>query len=695
MAGHVGTGARVRSVWLVAALLLAACAVLVSVDGARAAPTRIVAHPRRPAGARVEGLVAAATRMHVTVTLRPRDPRALAAYARAVSTPGSAEYRQYLTPEQFATRFGATPSQVSAVRDALRARGLHPGPASRGRLSISLTATARQLDRAFRVSLQKLALPGRRTAIAASARPSVDARAAATIQSIEGLNTTSSPQPLLVRARAPGTRIDRPHVATGGPTPCAKAKTTAPGQGAYTTDQIAQAYGFSALYGAGDLGQGVTVAVYELEPDSPSDIAAYQSCYGEHAKISYVHVDGGSGTGPGSGEAALDIENLIGLAPNANVLVYQGPNNNSGAPGAGPYDTFSAIINQDRARVITVSWGQCEAALGQGNAMAENSLFEQATVQGESIVAASGDSGAEDCDTGGPLPPQTQLAVDDPSSQPYVTGVGGTSMRTPGPRPTESVWNSGASVATPNEQAGAGGGGISNFWSMPPAQLGAAPSLNVRSPLAAGTACGNPGGYCREVPDVSADADPLNGYLIYWNGGGEIPDEPVGWQGIGGTSGAAPLWAALVALADASPACAGSSVGYADPALYRAASTAYAADFNDVTTGNNDFTQTNAGLYAAGPGYDPATGLGSPNAASLAPALCTNSVRLFNPGTQRATIRTSVSLRLQGGDTTGASLTYGATGLPPGLRLSAATGRAPSRPFTGPSAPAPRSPACC
>ena len=144
----------------------------------------------------------------------------------------------------------------------------------------------------------------------------------------------------------------------------------------------------------------------------------------------------------------MDIENLIGLAPNANVLVYQGPNSNSGSPGSGPYDTFSSIINQDRAQVVTGLLGQCEAALGQGNAISEASLFQQATVQGQSIVAASGDSGAEDCDTGG-APPQIQPAVDDPSSQPWVTGVGGTSIVAPGPPPTEKVWNSGGSLPTP------------------------------------------------------------------------------------------------------------------------------------------------------------------------------------------------------------------------------------------------------
>jgi subtilase family serine protease len=661
------------------------CSVLVAaalapVAGASAATVRVGRAPAVPAGATYVGGVPAATPMHVTVALTPRTPSALAAYARAVSTPGSPGYGQYLRPAQFARRFGATPRQVAAVRQSLRARGLIPGPLSRGALSISVTASAARFERAFSVSLSRLSLPDHRTAITASAAPAIPRALAGSIQSVVGLDTTGAPRPLLVRAPA-GTRrapLARAHVVTGGPQPCAAASSAAPGQDAFTADQIASAYGFAGLYTAGDNAHGITVAVYELEPDDASDIATYQSCYGTHATISYVPVDEGAGTGPGSGEAALDIENLIGLAPDATVLVYQGPNSNSGAPGSGPYDTFSAIINQDRARVVTVSWGQCESQLGQSDATAENTLFEQATVEGQSIVAASGDSGAQDCSGSGPLP-QTQVAVDDPSSQPLVTGVGGTTLQTLGPRPTESVWNTGQTILSGMLQPGASGGGVSKLWPMPAPQLDSAAALDARTAQAAGSACGHPGGFCREVPDVSADGDPATGYLIYWNGHGAVTGQPAGWQGIGGTSGAAPLWAALLALTDASRACSGSSVGYANPALYEAAGAAYAADFNDVTTGNNDFTQTDGGRYAAAAGYDPVSGLGTPNAASLAASLCANTIRIANPGAQRSTVRQSVSLRLHATASSDAALTYAASGLPPGLRLNAATGRITGR----------------
>ncbi len=666
------------------AYAVALAALTIPAGVARAQSVRVGSPPAHAAGWRALPSVAPSLRLHVTVTLRPRDPAALAAYADAVSQPGSPQFRRYLTPTQFARRFGATPATVSAVRAALRAHGLNPGTASAGALSIPVTASAAALEGAFSISLQRYALPGRRTAIAASAAPAFAAAVAGDVESVVGLDTSASPQPLLVRPRTdspnalgatPATPhlLSTAHVVTGGPQPCAAALTAAPEQSAYTADQIASAYGFAGLYAAGDFGQGVTVAVYELEPDDANDIASYQSCYGTHAKISTVRVDGGAGSGPGSGEAALDIENLIGLAPDVRVIVYQGPNSNSGSPGAGPYDTFSAIINADAAKVVSVSWGECEAQLGHRDALAEDELFQQAAVQGQTVVAASGDSGAEDCDDGGPHP-SLSAAVDDPSSQPYVTGVGGTSLQTLGPRPTETVWNTTLSPGSTMGAPGAGGGGVSNYWAMAPAQLDAAPALGVLNPAATGHVCGKPSGYCREVPDVSANADPTYGYLIYWDGQDSVVDEPSGWQGIGGTSAASPVWAALMALTDASAGCTAAPIGYADPALYRAAGQAYAADFNDVTTGNNDFTGTNGGNYAAGPGYDLATGLGTPNAAALAASLCADSITVTDPGPQSSAVGASVALRLSATDVPGSTLTYASAGLPAGLTLSRSTG---------------------
>ena len=621
------------------------------------------------------------TTTHVTVTLRPRDPAALAAYARAVSTPGSPQYGHYLTPSRFAARFGATPARIHAVRAALRARGLRPGPTSAGGLSIPLTATTARVRRglAFTPTARPPATPGHAPAVAAAV-----ARLPAGVQTLLGLDTSLAARPLAVRAPAARARAatvspaHHAHPATAGPQPCAAVSAAAPTQGAYTDDQIASAYGFGGLYAAGDEGAGTTVAVYELEPNDPADIATFQACYGTHASISYVHVDGGAGSGAGSDEAAFDIENLIGFAPGARVLVYQGPNSNSGAPGSGPYDTFSAIVNQDRARVATVSWGQCEAQLGRSSATAESTLFEQAAVQGQTIVAASGDNGAQDCDTAGPNS-STRPAVDDPAAQPNVTGVGGTTLAATGDPPRETAWNSGANAPLGALAPGAGGGGVSSLWAMAPDQLAAPARLGLRTPAATGAACGEPSGYCRAVPDVSADADPATGYDIYWNGADTVP-EPAGWQALGGTSGAAPLWAALFTLADASPACHGSPIGFAGPALYRAAAQRYAADFHDVTSGNNDFTHTNGGRYAAVPGYDLATGLGTPDATPLVATLCADSVRLRVVPGQSSAVRAGVALRLRATDVRGAQLRYSASHLPVGVTLDPVSGRLRGRP---------------
>jgi subtilase family serine protease len=627
-------------------------------------------------------------RLRVRVALKPRSATSLTAYSQAVSTPGTADYRHFLTPAQFRRRFGATTAEVSRVRASLRAHGLDPGPTSAGGLSIPVTATAAQLERAFSLSLRRIVTHGRRATVAATAAPALDASAAGAVQSILGLDTTAARRPELVRPTRDGVRQSRgaarqararPRVVTGGPQPCVTAEATAPIQNAYTADEIAAAYGFSGLYAAGDTGAGTTIALYELEPNDSTDIDAFQACYGTHTSVSYVSVDGGAGRGAGSGEAALDIENTIGLAPDAKLIVYQGPNSNSGAPGSGPYDLFSTIINQDRAQVVSVSWGECESALGASDAAAENTLFEQATIQGQSIVSAAGDSGAQDCDVPGAVP-RTHTAVDDPASQPFVTGVGGTSLTALGPPPTETVWNNEGTATGGALSAGAGGGGVSSLWPMPADQQHAAAALGVVKPNAAGPACGRSSGYCREVPDVAADADPNTGYQIYWNGSGTMIGQPSGWQGIGGTSGAAPVWAALLALADSAPGCADSPLGFASPPLYRAANAAYAADFHDVVSGSNDFTHTNGGQFLAGPGYDLASGLGTPNATALVGTLCADALRLRSPSTQISAQHATVSVRVHGSNISGAAIRYSAKGLPPGLKLNGATGVISGRP---------------
>jgi subtilase family serine protease len=677
-------GRRLASV--AAAVLLCAAGAASAFAAVSPARVRVGSAPPVASSARDIGGVAAATPMHVTVVLKARGAGALSTYAREVSTPGSSLYHVFLSPTQFADRFGATYSQIQAIRASMVSHGLEPGQVPANRLSIPVSGTAAQIERAFSLSFRRRALARGEVAVVANAAPAFDSGVAGEVQGVLGLSSVSSPRPQLIRSnvwpalgRRAATRVAA-RVSPGAATPCPAAQAAAASQSAYTADQIASAYHFTDLYAAGAEGQGQTIAIYELEPYDPADIGAYESCYGIAPSLANVVVDGGAGTGEGNGEAALDIENAMGLAPKAHYLVYEGPNSNQDSPGSGPYDTLSAIVSQDKARVISISWGECEQLQGSANISAENSLYEEAAAQGQSVLSATGDEGSEDCNATNDVPDPEQ-AVDDPGSQPFVTGVGGTTMNAIGPPPSETVWNHGGNATGLfAAQGGAGGGGVSHAWSMPGYQLDASGTLHVIGTASAGSPCANNSGWCREVPDVSANADPATGYMVYWNGSGQDPTSPQGWQSIGGTSAAAPVWAALIADADSSAACQGSAIGFANPALYAVAGAAYGNYFNDIAVGNNDYTGTNGGLYPAGAGYDMASGLGSPSAGNLAAALCANSLRVADPGTQYSTVGNRVRLQVSTTALPGARITFYASHLPPGVSISKSTGRITGKP---------------
>jgi subtilase family serine protease len=602
-----------------------------------------------PAGSRIVGALAASAPIDLTIALEPRDPAGLAAFAGLVSTPGSPDYHGYLSAAQFAQRFGATTATVRAVESSLSAHGLDPGPVSVNGLSIPVRSSAGKVARALSVGFHRVALSSGRVAYLSTSRPAFDASIAGQIQGVLGLDSLSEDQPLAIETKGGHMARSTPHVVTGGPQPCSGAT----GVGLHTADQIASAYEFSPMYMAGDLGAGETVALFETEGNFPADISTYQSCYGTSASVTYQEVDGGPPApvaGTNGLETELDVEDIIGLAPRASIIVYQAP-----PSGSSGYDLLSSMISQDKANVISTSWGACEAARGSANATAENTLFQEAAAQGQSVFALAGDSGSESC--------SGALSVEDPASQPFVTGVGGTKLTAVGPRPTESVWNESAI------SRGAGGGGISTLWPMPSYQSGAPASLNVRNANSSGTPCGAPSGsYCREVPDVSAEADPQTGYAIFYNGA---------WIGVGGTSAATPTWAAFAALTDASSACGGAPIGFANPALYEiAGSSAYTSAFNDITSGNNDYTPgvNTSGPFPAGTGYDMASGLGTPVGSTLAASLCADEVRVSPPGAQSAIVGKPVSVPVSASSQSGLTISYSASSLPPGLSIDSSTG---------------------
>jgi subtilase family serine protease len=625
-------------------LALVPMALLAASSGARAgglrwSPLTIAA---LPAGGHDRGALPPASVVHASVALSPRHAAELAAYARAVVTPGASLYHRYLSVAQFAARFGLTAAQVARVRRALLVQGLAVGPISANRLTLPVTATAAVASRAFSTSFERFAMAGGATGYTHAATPTVSGAIAGLVQGVVGLQSVAPSASVIVhrarrsgsvRGQRPGATVTQRNalLAGSGPQPCADARNAGAGGAGYTADQIASAYGLSNYYAAGNQGRGVTIAVYELEPFSATDVAAYQACYGTSTSVTTIPVDGGAGRGYGSGEAAMDVQDLIGLAPQASIKVYEGP-----ATGAGAYDTYSRIINDNSAQVIATAWGLCEALAGAVPAAAESTLFQEAAAQGQSVLAAAGDLGSNDCGDHRP-------AVDDPASQPWVTAVGATSRQAS----QDVVWN---------DSFGATGGGVSRLWGRPAYQAGAALAQSSVTCRSSGTAC-------RELPDLSVHGDPANGYVAYFSGA---------WRIVGGTSIAAPTIAALTALADASPACGGHPLGFLNPALYRAAGNSYAANFTDVTSGTNAFGSV-AG-YAAGPGYDMASGLGTP-APGLGNTLCGAAVTLTAPSAQNSAAGRFASLQLSSSAAPGAAVSYSATGLPKGLTVQRTSGR--------------------
>jgi hypothetical protein len=593
-----------------------------AIAGATTTPlVRLGLSPRMPEGTAALGPLPGSTRLSVEVDLRAPDPGALDRFVAEVSEPDSPLYGRYLSAGQFGARFGASPSEIEAVEQWLAGRGLSNPSVDEDRLAVSVVASTSRIDSAFGLTVERYEVPGEADRIAPSAAPLVPSSLAPDVESVLGLSDLGVPRPLMIRSPASHAyaysyvkRNAAPVAAprTASPAACEAAQNEASESGAYTSDELADAYSMPGSYAADRFGAGVSVAVYELEPFATSDISSFQACYRTEAPVSVTDVDGGAGAGPGSGESALDIEQVIGLAPDVSVHVYEGPSFET-ATDAQALDVYRKIADDDSAAVVSTSWGMCEASLPPGFAASESEVFGQMAAQGQSMFAASGDSGSEDCFNADGSP-DTALAVDDPGSQPYVTSVGGTSLTALGPPPTESVWNSCKGqreqrCAALGEPEGAGGGGISTIWPMPSWQAGP----GVHNQYSSGSPCSASHGDCREVPDISASSDPAHGDVIFVGGI---------WESVGGTSGAAPLWAAVTAIADqgctgpGGSASGGHTVGFVNPRLYELGSAAN-PPFNDVTIGNNDFTDTNSGRYPSTSGFDLATGWGTP----LVPAL--------------------------------------------------------------------------
>lgn len=538
-----------------AALMLVFLAVMT-----HAAP-RVALSSRQPeavATATALGRVASNTTVSLALALPLRHQGDLADLLRGLYDAQDPRCGQFLTPAQFVDRFGPTPADYEAVAAFARRQGLTVTGTHPNRLLLDVAGPAQAVEAAFGVRLNQYRATDGRLFRVADAAPSVPAALAGRVAGVVGLDTASVRRPAGLRPRAAA--LPAGVTAHGG---------SGPGGGLSPSD-IKTAYNLSA---AGATGTGQTLALFELDGYAPSDIAAYKTKFGlPDVPVQPVLVDGYDGhAGPYTAEVCLDIELQIALAPGASrVLVYEAP-----LTGVAVLDTYNRIAADNLAQQVSTSWGLYEGGSDTASLNAENAIFQQMAAQGQTVYAAAGDSGAYDN--------KTTLCVDDPASQPYVTGVGGTTLSTGsgGSYRSESTWNWGSA------NDGAGGGGVSAVWPKPDYQAGVGASATMRN-----------------VPDVSLDSDPDTGYAIYVSGH---------WGVYAGTSAAAPLWAAFTALVNQQRAAAGRArLGFANPVLYRyAGSNRYAQDFHDIADNSNNL------FFAATPGYDNATGWGTINGAGL------------------------------------------------------------------------------
>lgn len=585
---------------------------------------RVQAAPLLLHGDHAIGAASASSRITAALALKLPDQQAVARFIDQASDPQSRLFHRYLSRGQFAQRFGPSRAAVNAVESQLTGDGLKIAGVSANRLLVSFSGSVSRVEAAFHTGLERVRLASGGIGRATTSAVQLPASIARDVQAVIGLNALvregnglMRPLRSLEHGRVKGPELSSAR-SNGGPVACPDA--TAQEQlGALTDQQVAHVYGLDPLYGAGDLAQGQTVDIYELEPFNISDVQTFDQCYfgaSHTSQITVTSVDGGPGTGPGSGEAALDVDDVSAIAPGAEIHVFSGPNMDN---SFGPLDTWNQMAIADDARQATSSWGLCETALQQGAPgvlEAENEIFEQMAAQGQTVFNDAGDDGSDSCAAHASTPVPADLSVQDPASQPYVTSVGGTTITRATEPPAEQVWNNGNS-------GGAGGGGLSEVWEQQPWQSGVVvpqtaatePCSNDPSGTAdnyhlQGIATTLPSGTaCRETPDVSAVADPQSGITIVYDGQ---------WLIIGGTSSSTPLWAAMLAEMNGTDACkslsGGLGLGFATPLLYEVGSgPGYADAFSDVTVGNNDNLEVGNGTsWAARRGYDMASGLGTP-----------------------------------------------------------------------------------
>ncbi|MGA7045325.1 MAG: S53 family peptidase [Candidatus Sulfotelmatobacter sp.] len=471
------------------------------------------------------------------------------------------EKRTILSRKEFEQRHGADPKSIALVESFARTHKLLVREKSPARRTVILSGTVAAMNEAFGVELKEYQHPtGRYRGRTGSIH--LPAELHDVVEGVFGLDNRPQAKPHFRRRHGPaGARAAAVSLS-------------------YTPTQVASLYNFPS----GVNGSGECIGLIELGGGyNPTDLSNYwsQLKLTKTPTVSSVSVGNGSNNPTGDpngpdGEVMLDIEVSGSIAPGAKIVAYFADNTDAGFLNA---ITTAVHDSTNNPSVVSISWGGPESSWTQQAMTSMDEAFQSAAAMGVTVCVAAGDDGSTDGVTDG------LNHVDFPASSPNVLACGGTHLVASGNTITsETVWNELAN----NE--GATGGGVSDAFPLPSWQSGAGvpPSANPTHNVGRG------------VPDVAGDADPTTGYVTRVDGQPDV---------IGGTSAVAPLWAALIALINESI---GKPAGFINPLLSQNAGKA--ADFNDITSGNN-------GAYSAGPGWDACTGLGSPVGSQVAAVL--------------------------------------------------------------------------
>lgn len=561
---------------------------------------------------------------HMTMDfkLTTSQQSALSTLIRQQQNPSSTSYHEWLTPEQYADRFGLAQTDIAKVAAWLESQGFSVDGTARSRSWVAFSGTAAQVAAAFHTEIHRYSVNGH-TYYANATEPSVPAALAGVVEGIRSLSNFR-PKPRVLRRAI--SAITDPRFTSGDT-----------GKHYLAPADFATIYHVQSLYNAGITGAGAKIAVMGQTDIALNDISEFRSAAGLPANNPTVVTTPVYVSGTTSGdltEADLDLEWSGAVARDADIIYV-----NSGASASGAFDSLSYAIDSDIAPVVSISYGACEPDIGATDAAAIETQLQQANSQGMTVVGAAGDDGATDCDNNNPSAPTdiavNGLAVDFPASSPDVTGVGGTEFygdsaaggnaywsatnnaTTMGSALSyipEMVWNDTATVG----ELSAGGGGASIFFTKPSWQTGK----------------GVPNDGARDVPDISISASPENDpYLIcssdLANMDPGVTDCTSGFRAsnqslyvVGGSSVGPPTISGIVALIVQKK---GAAQGNINAILYPLVTLASDA-FHDITTGNNE-EPCQAGTpncpnggeigYVAGPGYDQASGLGSIDAFNL------------------------------------------------------------------------------